>query len=245
MRLSALLLRVADPDRLSGFYTDILGMNVQAQGPSLRIGYAGPDADLVLMPGGGGYSHDGGQRYWKIGITVPDVDLAAAHLRRHGVEVSDPKQFLDIGYMCHLKDPQGFVIELLQHDFQGNRPDHAADPADPFARACIGQITLRTGDIAAEDAFWRAQGMRLLSMQDVAQYGFDLHFYAFTDEQPPQADLWSVDNREWLWKRPYTTLEFQHLAGAQFAPSPDYRGVEVQGLAASVRDAFGDPVRPG
>lgn len=245
MRLSAVLLRVADPDRLTAFYTDVLGMTGGAQGPNRRVGYGGQGADLLLMPGGGGYTHDGGQRYWKIGVTVPDVDLAVAYLRQNGVEVSDPKQFLDIGYMCHLKDPEGFVIELLQHDFEGNRPENAADPAAPFAHACIGQITLRTGDIAAEDAFCRAQGMRLLSVQDVDQYGFDLHFYAFTDEVPPNADLWSVENREWLWKRPYTTLEFQHLAGAQFAPAPDYRGLEVQGLTDSLRDAFGDPVRPG
>ncbi|WP_420585950.1 VOC family protein [Ruegeria sp.] len=245
MRLSAVMLRVADIDRLAGFYRDVLGMDLRVQGPNRRIGYPGQDADLLLMPGGGGYIHDGGQRYWKIGITVPDVDLAVSHLRKNGVEVSQPKQFLDIGYMCHLKDPEGFVIELLQHDFEGNKPDKAADPAVPFARACIGQITLRTGDIAAEDAFCRAQGMRLLSIQDVAQYGFDLHFYAFTDEVPPKSDLWAVENREWLWKRPYTTLEFQHLAGAQFAPAPDYRGLEVQGLKDSLRDAFGDPVRPG
>ncbi|WP_170763419.1 VOC family protein [Ruegeria lacuscaerulensis] len=245
MRLSAVLLRAADPDKLAGFYADALGMLVWEQGPNRRVGYAGQDADLLLMPGGGGYVHDGGQRYWKIGITVPDVDLAVAYLGKKGVEVSDPKQFLDIGYMCHLKDPEGFVIELLQHDFEGDRPENAADPDDPFADACIGQITLRTGDITAEDTFCRAQGMRLLSMQDVSQYGFDLHFYAFTEEVPPNADLWSVENREWLWKRPYTTLEFQHLAGAQFAPVPDYRGLEVQGLNDSIRDAFGDPVRPG
>ncbi|MCA0929326.1 VOC family protein [Ruegeria profundi] len=245
MRLSALFLRVANPERLAGFYADALGMTAQAQGPNHRVGYAGQDADLLLMPGAGGYTHDGGQRYWKIGITVPDVDLAVSRLRQKGVEVSEPKQFLDIGYMCHLKDPEGFVIELLQHDFQANRPMNAANPAAPFAKACIGQITLRSGDIAAEDAFCRAQGMRLLSIQDVAQLGFDLHFYAFTDETPPDPDIWSVANREWLWKRPYTVLEFQHLSGAQFAPVPDYRGLEVQGLAVSVRDAFGDPVRPG
>ncbi|WP_271949656.1 VOC family protein [Ruegeria faecimaris] len=245
MRLSALRLRVADTDRLSEFYRDAMGMTARRQGASLRLGYAGQDADLLLMPGGGGYTHDRGQRYWKIGITLPDVDLAAAFLREKGIEVSEPDQFLDIGYMCHLTDPEGFVIELLQHDFRGNRPDGIADPKTPFADARIGQITLRTGNIAAEDAFCRAQGMQLLSVQDVAQYGFDLHFYAFTDEVPPNADLWSVENREWLWKRPYTTLEFQHSAGATFARTPDFRGLEMQGLTQPGHDAFGDPVLPG
>ncbi|NVO57640.1 VOC family protein [Rhodobacteraceae bacterium B1Z28] len=245
MRMSALRLRVADPERLAAFYRDALGMTVHAEGPNRRVGYDGNDADLLLMPGGGGYTHDRGQRYWKIGITLPDVDMAAAFLRQHGVEVSAPRQFLDIGYMCHLSDPEGFVIELLQHDFEGNRPEQAAGPVDPFAQARIGQITLRTGDIAVEDTFCRALGMSLLSMQDVDPYGFDLHFYAFTDDVLPNPDPWAVENREWLWKRPYTTLEFQHVADAQFAPVPDYQGIEIQGLTRSLRDAFGDPVLPG
>ena len=240
MRLSALRLRVDDPDALAGFYRDAFGMSVRWEGPNRRVGYAGQDADLLLMPGGGGYRHDRGQRYWKIGITVPDVDLAAAHLLRMGVDVSVARQFLDIGYMAHLSDSDGFVIELLQHDFDGNRPDGAADPEDPFARARIGQVTLRTGDIASEDQFCRGQGMRLLSMQDVALYGFDLHFYAFTKDVPPSGDLWAVQNREWLWKRPYTTLEFQHVPDAQFSPVPDYRGLEIEGLSAAVSDAAGD-----
>ncbi|WP_299638240.1 VOC family protein, partial [uncultured Ruegeria sp.] len=105
MRLSALRLRVADPDRLDAFYRDVLGMSVREAETGRRVGYDGADADLLLLPGGGGYTHDRGQRYWKIGITVPDVDLAAAHLRRFDVPVSAPNQFLDIGYMCHLADP--------------------------------------------------------------------------------------------------------------------------------------------
>ncbi|WP_050604921.1 VOC family protein [Ruegeria sp. 6PALISEP08] len=245
MRMSALRLRVGDPDRLAAFYRDMLGMSVRSEGLSHRVGYEGQDADLLLLPGGGGYTHDRGQRYWKIGITVPDVDLAVAHLRACDVPVSAPNQFLDIGYMCHLADPEGFVIELLQQDFEGNRPPQAADPDAPFAQARIGQITLRTGDIASEDSFWRAQGMSLLSMQEVAPNGFDLHFYAFTPETPPNPDLWAVENREWLWKRPYTTLEFQHVAGAQFAPVPDYQGIEIEGMSKSLTDAFGDPILPG
>ncbi|WP_298853628.1 VOC family protein [uncultured Ruegeria sp.] len=245
MRLSALRLRIADPDRQTVFYRDILGMSVREDGSNWRLGYEGEDADLLLLPGGGGYTHDRGQRYWKIGLTVPDVDLAAAHLRARGVPVSTPNQFLDIGYMCHLADPEGFVIELLQHHFEGNCLSQEVDPKAPFAQARIGQITLRTGDITAEDRFWRARGMSLLSMQEVAPYGFDLHFYAFTKETPPNPDLWAVENREWLWKRPYTTLEFQHVLGAQLARVPDYQGIEVEGLSEPLADAFGDSILPG
>ena len=102
MRLSALRLRVADPDRLAAFYRDILGMsgwpnrNRRTTVSVMTV----QDADLLLLPGGGGYTHDKGQRYWKIGITVPDVDLAAAHLRRFNVPVSDAEPVP--GYRLHV-----------------------------------------------------------------------------------------------------------------------------------------------
>lgn len=244
MRLAGVRLRVADPQRLAQFYGDVLGMTVRTDGDYSRVGYDGIDADLLLLPGGGGYLHDRGQRYWKIGITVPDVDLAADYLRRAGIEINTPRQFLDIGYMCHLQDPEGFSIELLQHDFEGNRPAAQNPDGHPFEKATIGQVTLRTGDIQAEHQVCHAMGMRLMSLQSVEQRGFDLHFYAFSDEKLPNPDLWSVDNREWLWKRPYTTLEFQHIEGARFVPSPDYRGLVIEGLNESGEDAFGDPLVP-
>jgi len=245
MALAALRLWVSDPAERARLYEQTLGMVARQEEGNWRVGYAGEDADLLLMPGGGGFTPDRGQRYWKIGVTLPDVDLAAAHLHALGISTTEPSQFLDIGYMCHLSDPAGFVIELLQHDFQGNRPESAADPAAPFAAGTIGQITLRTGDIEAEDANCRGLGMRPLSMQGVARYGFDLHFYGFTDEVPPNPDLWSVENREWLWKRPYTTLEYQYLQSAEFSPVPNYKGLEITGLQDPTTDAFGDPLLPG
>ncbi|MFA3919763.1 VOC family protein [Ruegeria hyattellae] len=242
MRLSGLHLRCANPATLGGFYGDMLGMRALGDG---RFGYAGEDADLVLHPGGGGYTHDPGQRYWKIGITLTNLDHAVRVLWDKGVDVSDPKQFLDIGYMAHLSDPEGFAIELLQWDFEGNRASDAGDPEAPFAEARIGQITLRSGDVQADTVYWKDLGMRLLSLQDVSAYGFDLHFLAFTDDHPPLPDLWSAGNREWLWRRPYTVLEFQHVENAVFAPVPDLLGIEVAGLERDGTDPSGIPVLPG
>ncbi|MEX0349317.1 MAG: VOC family protein [Paracoccaceae bacterium] len=242
MRLSGLHLRSADPSAQIDFYTDALGMRVLGGG---RIGYAGEDADLVLHSGGGGYTHDPGQRYWKIGITLPNLDHAVRALRDGGVEVTDPRQFLDIGYLSHLTDPAGFVIELLQWDFEGNRPANAGDPNLPFAEARIGQITLRSGDMIADTAYWTQLGMKLLSLQDVSSYGFDLQFLAFTGEEPPLPDLWAAGNREWLWRRPYTLLEFQHIESAAFAPVPDLLGIEVVGLNDTETEPSGILVLPG
>lgn len=244
MRLSGVRLRVADPAALAKFYVTALGMSARETDGVWRVGYQGADADLLLLPGGGAYQHDRGQRYWKIGITLPDVDAAVARLRTAGVDVTEPNQFLDIGYMCHLADPEGFQIELLQHQFEsaGRRIGNPDRPA--FEEARIGQITLRSGDMVADGACCTALGMRLLSLQEVAPYGFDLHFYAFTEEEPPNPDLWSVENREWLWQRPYTTLEFQDLEAASIVPTPDYRGLEIEGLTTPQKDGFGDVLNP-
>lgn len=243
MKIETLRLRVADPPGLAEFYRRNLGMTVRVEGRARRVGYLGPSADILLVPDGGGYTLDRGQRYWKIGITLADVDRAADNLLQSGVAVSRPAQFLDIGYMCHLRDPEGFSIELLQHEFEGTRPERPA-LGGAFDGAGVGQITLRTGDISTEDRFCRALGLRLLSMQDVAPHGFDLHFYAFTEDVPPVSDLWAVENRKWLWKRPYTTLEFQHIPGAQIVPSPDFQGIDVAGLAQQVSGPLGTMFRP-
>ena len=58
--------------------------------------------------------------------------------------------------------------------------------------------------------------MKLLSIQPVKRYNFTLYFLAFTEEDPPiLEDLEAVENREWLWQRPYSTLELQHRWGTE------------------------------
>ncbi len=68
-----------------------------------------------------------------------------------------------------------------------------------------------------------------------------MYFLAYTDEEPPHPDIESVDNREWLWQRPYTMLELQHIWGTEsqtdFAyrvgPETGFVGVslDIKGLA--------------
>ncbi len=152
-------------------------------------------------------------RYWKIGITLADVDNARARLLAEGIEVSAARQFLDVGYLCHLNDPDGYCIELLQHDFAQHHNTVAADPA--YQLGCmptLGQITLRIKDPESSLRFYQdLLGMRLLSRQVIEPYRFTLYFLACSDELPPSPDIDAVENREWLWQRPYTTLELQHV----------------------------------
>ncbi|MEM7044079.1 MAG: VOC family protein, partial [Pseudomonadota bacterium] len=89
-------------------------------------------------------------------------------------------------------------------------------------------------------------GMTLLSIQPVTDYGFTLYFLAFTDERPPHDDLEAVGNREWLWQRPYTTLELQHVSGATgpfalpAAEEPGFAGIAITGAGASAGQLVDD-----
>ncbi|MEO1161218.1 MAG: VOC family protein, partial [Pseudomonadota bacterium] len=217
-------------------------MAADRSGDFLRLGYGGAGAGLELrpVPSPTPYVHDASDEYWKIGITLPDVDMAFEQLSRAGVAVTQPRQFLDIGYMCHLTDPDGFQIELLQHTFEGEPRPSPGHPDQPLGGgAQIGQITLRVANL--DDALARyegSMGMRLLSKQVVAGRDFTLYFLAFTDEDPPVDDIEAVENRPWLWQRPYTTLELQHLTepGRRIRPassgSVGYAGLIIEDCAA-------------
>ena len=245
MQLARVILRVRSPENLARFYVERLGMTVIEDGQGLVLGFGGGDAAIELrqIMTDIRYRHRRSDRYWKIGITLPDVDIAHAQLVKAGVQVSEPSQFENIGYMAHLQDPEGFQIELLQHRFGKRRARREGDPAAPLGGgARIGQITLRTMNLETALAFYRDRlGMTLLSIQPVPDYGFTLYFLAFTEERPPDAGLEAVSNREWLWQRPYTTLELQHFgeaAGAHGAfalPAEDEPG--FAGLAIKDADA--------
>jgi len=215
--LSQLVIRVKNPQNLASWYRRVMGMLVREdeEEGSWTAGYSDPGVTLVFKDAGSeakAYESSRESCYWKIGVCVSDVDLARERIIKQGTSVSVPAQFLDVGYLCHLTDPNGFTIELLQHKFEQNF--QKIDVDDSFALgqpAVIGQITTRSTNIEKSLELYRDNlGMKLLSIQDIKPYGFTLYFLGFTDEEPPNSDIHDVSIREWLWQRPYTTLEIQH-----------------------------------
>ncbi len=206
-------LRVRDLTDILDFYCRLLGMHVfEGEVNTLRVGYHPESCHIVFRKTDvSAYSTQPNDFYWKIGITVPDLDASVAFLKDSGVNVSDPVQFRDIGYMSKIADPNGFIIELLQHGFEGNaKPTTNGHAVGELAT--LAHITLRVTDIAAAKEFFGDRlGMRLMSIQPVSDYGFCLYFYTWSDEDLPETALESVNNREWLWARPYTFIELQHL----------------------------------
>lgn len=216
-------LRIGEPVRSLAFYRQVLGMRLFAErqdGTAVHylLGYAEGESKLELVyrpdqpPIENLKSAENLVGYWKIGLTLADVDLARQRLIGAGVDVSVPRQFRDIGYLCHLTDPDGYVIELLQQTFEANYRPFVPQPAYPLGcPATLAHITLRVKDAEQSLRFYQDRlGMRLLSRQVVEPYRFTLYFLAYTAESPPHEDLDAVENREWLWRRPYTVLELQH-----------------------------------
>ena len=185
--------------------------------------------------------------YWKIGITTSHLDDFVAQIRARGVTVSEPRQFLKIGYLCHLRDPEGNSIELLSHSFEENRPARGSCSDETFG-ARLAHVTLRMSQPEPTLQFYQHElGLKLLSIQPVEEYGFTLYFLADTSDVPPCQDLTSVENREWLWRRPYTVLELQCLNGREVQPAASaqssYRCLSFGGGERSIVDPSGHSLR--
>jgi catechol 2,3-dioxygenase-like lactoylglutathione lyase family enzyme len=264
MRISRVTFRIL-PSQLAetrDFYVTALGMRDEAGAADaarlrLRFEHAAESCALEFVACESArtpYAPSREDVYWKIGIALHDVEAAAAVLAEKDVAVGTPSQFRDIGFLCHIADrPHKFTIELLQTTFESNseaRSRLVAAEAEHERRECfellqqapvIGQITTRiTNPERSLDFYTNVLGMKLLSIQRVDQYGFVLYFLAFTDDKPPQPDqLESVANREWLWQRPYTVLELQHLlaGGTALRHTPD----DEVGFASFSVQVAGDP----
>ncbi len=241
MTIARHCLRVTDIAQLRPFYTDTLGMCDFGTGEAPLLGY---DRNRCLLEwrGGAKYPIHAGPSdfYWKIGITLRDLDYAVGYLQQRGWPVSQPRQFGDIGYLCHLRDPQGFVIELLQHGFCGHeKPAGAGHPIG--GQATFAHITLRVNDIDAARAHCEHNlGLRLISVQPVPDHRFCLYFFSGDREEPPHDDLQAVGNRQWLWERPYALLELQHVFdGGVGPPGPEAGQAGFTGFAVRKDGAAG------
>ncbi len=236
-KLDTLTLRVRDPEAQRDFYCLNLGMSDQGDG---RIGYSDREVALRFVPAETPYQREPSDLYWKIALSVPDIDLAYKQLRAKGVPCTEPQQFRDVGYLAKVTDPEGFSVELIDHCFQGDRPEMQINDTLLGGGAHLSLITLRTSDIASVEPEVLSWGMTALSIQPVTPFGFTLYFYAFTTETPPAAELTAIENRTWTYRRPYTVLELQHVHALERPTQPGaaaggYAGLSVSGADPGLR----------
>lgn len=121
---------------------------------------------------------------------IPDVDAAVAGLQDAGVNARLQGQFLDIGYVAHFVDPDGYKLEVLQQTMQRNfrRQDLPPAPPTPLRAPApaITQFKFNISNVEASLAFFRdGLGMRLLSQQEAAPYKFTVRRkFSYTSGRP-------------------------------------------------------------
>ena len=125
-RLLHLALRVRSLERSIGFYVEGLGMKlldrISLPPGKLTAAFVGYDdydrGGLIELceqwEDSGPYTH--GTGFGHISIGVGNVDAAVGKLEAMGAEVTVPPRDYDgVGpRLCYLKDPDGYLIELIQ-----------------------------------------------------------------------------------------------------------------------------------
>ena len=240
-KLSCLRLSITCAERALKFYRDQLGMRLIEQSrvnnnKILRLGFEGDQSASILelmidQPGNvNNAQHNSG--YWKIAIAVADLDNTYQCLMDRGVDVSTPFEVPDVAYLCHAQDPDGYCIEFIQHRFVRNHQAQVIDSSCALgSKAVFSLITLKIKDPKTSLDFYQNQlGLRLISRQQVTDRGFTLYFLSADNEHPPCNDIDDIPLREWLWQRPYTLLELQHVHGTELDPGFAYCSNRTTGL---------------
>lgn len=123
--LDHLVLRVADRERMLGFYRDVLGCPVERDEVELglvqlRAGAALIDlitVDGILGRAGGAAASAEGRNLDHLCVGVEPFDEAAlrAHLSAHGIEAGETEMRYGargMGPSIYIRDPEGNTVEL-------------------------------------------------------------------------------------------------------------------------------------
>ena len=140
-------------------------------------------------------------RYWKVGIKLPDFNHACRDLQTKGVAVPALYHFKDIYFMSHLINLEGFQIELTQNTFLDKGKSVTERMDNTLGGRCqFKQIALGTTYIVAEISYFvYDSGMKILSSLPLYAYGFELLFFlGCTEKKPPNSDLIVLENCPWL-----------------------------------------------
>lgn len=142
-RFNHTMVRIKDPKKALKFYQEDLGMTLlrtaEFEAAKFTLYFLAFNKDPNFVPNSGaGVSnregileltwnwgtendadfayHNGNaepQGYGHIGITVPDVDAAVAHLESRGVTIKKRKTDGKMKFIAFVADPDGYMIELL------------------------------------------------------------------------------------------------------------------------------------
>lgn len=126
MRLLHTMLRVVDLEKSIRFYTEVFGMQLlrKEEFPEGRFSLAflgyGPERDHTVLELTYNWDTDNysmGDAYGHIAIQCDDLQATCEQVKNsEGELVSEPRKMKGGPVMAFAKDPQGYVIEMLDHD---------------------------------------------------------------------------------------------------------------------------------
>jgi lactoylglutathione lyase len=128
LRMMHTMLRVGDLDRALAFYTDLLGMTLiktldfpEGEFTLAFVGY-GPEEShtvLELTYNYGETGYDLGTGYGHIALETSDIYATAERLKAAGAVFTREPGPMKHGktHIAFLKDPDGYLIELVQPDW--------------------------------------------------------------------------------------------------------------------------------
>ena len=82
------------------------------------VGYSGREKNLRFVQSETSYWPQPSDLYWKIAVSVPNIELAWHQLLARGARVSESNQFLDLCYLAYVTDPERFTVNVIEHWFQ-------------------------------------------------------------------------------------------------------------------------------
>lgn len=128
LRMMHTMLRVEDLDRSLKFYTELLGMQLikKLDFPDGKftlafVGY-GPEETSTVIELTYNYDHgpyEIGTAYGHIALETPDIYATTEVLRKGGATITREPGPMKHGktHIAFLKDPDGYLIELVQPDW--------------------------------------------------------------------------------------------------------------------------------
>ena len=131
LRMMHTMLRVKDLEASKKFYTELLGMNLikeldfpEGKFTLAFVGY-GPEPETTVLELTYNYDHEAydlGNGYGHIALEIDDIYATAETLRAGGAEIVREPGPMKHGKteIAFIKDPDGYLVELVQPDWADN-----------------------------------------------------------------------------------------------------------------------------
>lgn len=150
--LSHVSFRVSDPARARSFYETLLGYPVATAPGGLRVAVS--DRQFVAVRAG---LSPGDDRLDHVALETDDVDAMRAYLASRGIAAPAAVGQDESGNRAFtVRDPEGWVVELVQHSPAGwprSAPRATADPGVPLSRRIL-HAGILVGDLPAAIRFY-------------------------------------------------------------------------------------------